>query len=83
VSGGVRIRYWAAARDAAGTAEEDGPAGPLAALLAAAVARHGPALSALLGCCSFLVDGERRGRADGREIPAGAVVEVLPPFAGG
>ena len=83
----VRVRYFAAARDGAGTAEEElaVPAGaPLAAVLAAAVGAHGgPAgrLAQVLPRCSLLLDGLR---AD-PQVPApdGAVLDVLPPFAGG
>jgi molybdopterin converting factor small subunit len=75
------IRYWAAARAAAGTAEEpfDGP--DLATVLAAAEERHGADLARVLARCSFLVEGVRA--RPGTELPDGAVVEVLPPFAGG
>ena len=60
--GGVTVRYWAAAREAAGAAEEryDGVA-TLGDLLAAVTARRagGPGLGRLarvLSVCSFLVD---------------------------
>lgn len=81
------IRYWAAAKAAAGTAEEPYEAGTLAEALAAVRVRHAgrPGLLAVLEHCSFLVDGEQAG---GREpasvrLSEGGTVEVLPPFAGG
>lgn len=75
------VRYWAAAKEAAGVAEEELPAGRLADVLDAARARHGARLGVVLDRCSFLVDG-RQARPD-TSVPPGAAVEVLPPFAGG
>jgi molybdopterin synthase sulfur carrier subunit len=85
VSQTVTVRFWAAARAAAGVGEESYPAGTLAEVMAAVSSRHGERLAAVLGCSSFLVDGEpvgRRAHAD-VTVPAGGVLEVLPPFAGG
>jgi molybdopterin synthase sulfur carrier subunit len=83
----VTIRYWAAARDAAGLAEEEVGADTLAEALDTVTERRAPAtrLRDVLARSSFLVDGDPAKRAD---LPAirlsdGAVVEVLPPFAGG
>ena len=53
----------------------------VADLRAALVAAHGAAFARVLGRCSVLVGGVRAGDAD--LVPAGAVVDVLPPFAGG
>ncbi len=77
----VTIRYWAAAKAAAGCAEEllDGAA--VADLLATAARRHGPRLGSVLACSSVLVDGRRA--APELVLEDGVVVEVLPPFAGG
>ncbi len=79
------IRYWAAAKAAAGVAEEAFAEDVLADVLAAAVARHGEPLAHVIRRASFLVDGDPVGRRDpaGVALPEGAVVEVLPPFAGG
>jgi molybdopterin synthase sulfur carrier subunit len=83
----VTIRYWAAAKQAAGLAEETVQAPTLAAALAAAVDRRDgdQALRAVLARSSFLVDGSPVGsRAAGDVLLAeAAVIEVLPPFAGG
>ncbi|MDX6206358.1 MAG: sulfur-carrier protein [Frankiales bacterium] len=81
----VTVRFWAAAREAAGLTEERYPAGSLAEVLTAAAARHGNRLAAILECASFLVDGDPVGKRDRSAVTvgAGAVVEVLPPFAGG
>nr|MDT0665703.1 MoaD/ThiS family protein [Micromonospora sp. DSM 115978] len=79
------IRYWAAAKEASGTAEEPFEAATLADALAVATARHGDKLAAVFGRCSFLVDDAPVGRRDHATVVLtdGCVVEVLPPFAGG
>ena len=86
----VTLRYWAAAKDAAGCAEEKVEARSLAdALAAAAGAGAGtgdPArLRAVIARSSFLVNGDPVGKRppDSVSLPDDAVVEVLPPFAGG
>lgn len=81
----VTIRYWAAAKDAAGTAEDAVEADTVAAAVAWAVAHHGQRLAAVLERCTYLVDDDpvsRRELARAR-LADGAVVEALPPFAGG
>jgi molybdopterin synthase sulfur carrier subunit len=82
----VTLRYWAAAKDAAGVAEQVVAADTLAAALAQAgspAAR--PRLAPVLERSSFLIDGTQVGRraADTVRLTDGAVIEVLPPFAGG
>ncbi|SDP22713.1 MoaD/ThiS family protein [Actinacidiphila guanduensis] len=81
------IRYWAAAKAAAGTAEEPYRAATLADALAAARERHArqPEFARVLLRCSFLVDGTPVGARDHAAVPLpeGGTVEVLPPFAGG
>lgn len=81
------IRYWAAAKAAAGTAEEPYRAATLAEALAAARERHTarPEFTRVLLRCSFLVDGDPVGVRDHAAVPLrdGGTVEVLPPFAGG
>lgn len=83
----VTVRYWAAAKEAAGVPEETYDAGTLAEVLAAALARRGQdtRLRDVLGRSSFLVDGSAVGGRDAGDVllPGGAVIEVLPPFAGG
>jgi molybdopterin synthase sulfur carrier subunit len=87
-SGVVVVRYWAAAKAAVGLAEEqfDAP-DDLGALLGAVLARHGAdsRLAEVLGRCSYLVDEVSPGRRSPSQVPLapGAVVDVLPPFAGG
>ena len=89
----VTLRYWAAAKQAAGVAEETISARTLAAALEAVLSarednRAGGAdcdLRAVLARSSFLVDGSPVGsRApETVRLREAAVVEVLPPFAGG
>jgi molybdopterin synthase sulfur carrier subunit len=89
----VTLRYWAAAKQAAGVAEEKISAETLAAALAEAVSvrERDPAfagidaLRSVLACSSFLVDGAPVGgrAAESVVLRDAAVVEVLPPFAGG
>ena len=78
----------AAAKQAAGVAEETfDDADTLAGAIAAALARrgHDPRLRAVLDRSSFLVDGSAVGRGGAEDVvlPEAAVIEVLPPFAGG
>ena len=83
----VTVRYWAAAKHAAGVAEETLQAATLAEALAAATARRAsvPEFRAVLDRSSFLVNGEQAGgrAAEAVALDEGTVIEVLPPFAGG
>jgi molybdopterin converting factor small subunit len=79
------LRYWAAARAAAGTSSDEVAAGTLAAALDDARDRHGERLAAVLAVCAFVVDGEPVGARDHAAVALqpGTQVDVLPPFAGG
>ncbi|WP_017557938.1 MoaD/ThiS family protein [Nocardiopsis baichengensis] len=81
------IRYWAAAKEAAGTAEEPYTATTLAGALEEARARRSgdDRLARVLERSSFLVDERPVGARPHAEVflTQGGVVEVLPPFAGG
>jgi sulfur-carrier protein len=83
----VTIRYWAAAKQAAGVAEEPFDAGTLAAALTGAAQRRpgNRRFAELLERSSFLIDGAPAGRRAAAEVDLadGSVIEVLPPFAGG
>lgn len=81
----VTVRYWAAAKSAAGVAEEAYDAQTLAEALDAVRGRHPGELTRVLQRCSFLIDGDpvgTRGHETVR-LADGGTVEVLPPFAGG
>ena len=79
------LRYWAAARAAAGTATDHLNAGTLSDAVTQAVALHGSALEKVLSVCSYVVDGDPVGSRAHEAVPlaAGSLVDVLPPFAGG
>lgn len=84
----VLVRYWAAARAAAGVSEErfDAPT-TLAALLSEVVARHSdrPRLRDVVPVCSVLVGDRPASTSDPASVVlhGGETVELLPPFAGG
>ena len=78
----VTVRYFAGARAAAGVESESREAATLAELLAQVAETHGEALGRVLAACSFLVDGAST-RDRSVALSPGAVVDVLPPFAGG
>ncbi|MGB5952588.1 MAG: MoaD/ThiS family protein [Ornithinimicrobium sp.] len=76
------VRYFAAAAEAAGTAQEVVDGSDVAAVLASATAAHGPRMTHVLGHSSLLLDG--RYVADhGTPVHPDDVLDVLPPFAGG
>ncbi|NBM18259.1 MoaD/ThiS family protein [Streptomyces sp. GC420] len=79
------IRYWAAAKAAAGVAEEPYRADTLAEALDGARERHPGELARVLARCSFLIDGDPVGTRSHETVrlAEGGTVEVLPPFAGG
>ncbi|GIF43279.1 MoaD/ThiS family protein [Actinoplanes xinjiangensis] len=79
----LTVRYFAGARAAAnGTSSETVEAATLDDLTRVLSERHGERLSMVMKAASFLVDGltchDRAAR-----LPAGATIDVLPPFAGG
>ncbi|WP_326635319.1 MoaD/ThiS family protein [Streptosporangium sp. NBC_01755] len=78
------VRYWAAAKDAAGIAEESFEAETLAELMTKITSSR-EELARVVRRSSFLVNGDPVGRRAHETIvlPEGATVEVLPPFAGG
>ena len=79
----LTVRYWAAARAAAGVSEEEVAGGaPIGDLIADLSSRHGDRLATVLTRCSFLLDGEQMHESSGL-LPSDGVVDVLPPFAGG
>lgn len=83
----VTVRYWAAAREAAGVDEETVRAETLADVLGEIRTLHAdrPRFERVLGISSLLVDEAPVGKRDPATVrlPDGAHVEVLPPYAGG
>ncbi|WP_341956269.1 MoaD/ThiS family protein [Microbacterium sp. LWH13-1.2] len=76
----VRVRYFAAAAEAAGTDSEERGERSLAQLRAGVIADH-PALADILPRCAVMVDGVRSD--DDRSLEGAQLIDVLPPFAGG
>jgi molybdopterin synthase sulfur carrier subunit len=79
VSAQVTVRYWAGARRAAGRDSEQLSAGNLRDLLSQLGSR--PALTDVIAASSVLVDGI--ANPSDNPLAEGAVVDILPPFAGG
>ena len=79
------LRFWAAAKEAAGVASQVLPADTLAEALLLARATRDERFATVLGRCSYVVDGNPVGGRDHATIALGpdALVDVLPPFAGG
>ena len=78
----VRIRFFAALRDAAGTSGVELPPGSLGELLDTLRDSFGPRFGQVLGYSSVLVDTERRDDPS-FQVRDGAEVALLPPFSGG
>lgn len=85
----IRVRYWAAARSAAGVPGESVEAAEglsLSALRQELVRRHpGTRLPEVLAVCSVLVGEQPVSSGDPGAVTVrpGDTVEFLPPFAGG
>ncbi|WP_460794974.1 MoaD/ThiS family protein [Microbacterium sp. GXF0217] len=78
----MRVRFFAAAAEAAGREEQDiATASTLGALLANLRSEHGAEFTRVLARCAIRVDGAAVD--DDHVIAETATVDVLPPFAGG
>ncbi len=75
------MRYFAQAREAAGTAVEEVAGATVGEVLAAAVERHGQELGTVLRSSAVWLDGEPCGPGD--PVAAWGEVAVLPPVSGG
>jgi sulfur-carrier protein len=79
----LTVRYFAAARVAAGVPEEKlEPVATLGVLRTALAQAHGERMISVLAVASFLVDGVSC-RDEATRLPSGCTIDVLPPFAGG
>jgi sulfur-carrier protein len=78
----VVVRYFAAARAAAGVAEDVVDADTVSGCLLTIQARHGPELVRVLRVCTLLVDGLAVKDVN-RPLGDAIEIDVLPPFAGG
>lgn len=85
--GAVTVRYWAAARAAAGRESDRTTAGTLADVLAEVHSLHpdNERFERVVAMCSILVGEQPVGAADHASIDVGpgTTIELLPPFAGG
>lgn len=80
-AGSVTVRYWAGARAAAGVEQDEvADVVTVGAALAAVTALH-PALEPVAAVSTLLLDGRAVDRS--AALADGALLEVLPPFAGG
>ncbi len=80
----LTVRYFAAARAAAGAESEVLRVAPetTVAMLVDTLAARGSELARVLRRCSFLCDGIAV-RDEATELFDGQIIDVLPPFAGG
>lgn len=78
----VTVRFFAAARAAAGVDSESIDVATVAELRSDLVKRHGAEMERVLPACTLLIDGVT-GHDDLDGLPADSYVDVLPPFAGG
>ena len=81
--GTVRVRLFAAAREAAGRAELPADPQPLGDLLAALRRDHGPEFSSVLDTARVWVNGDDPRHGDATVLAPGDEVAVLPPVSGG
>ncbi len=83
----VVVQLFAAAREAVGAAGLEVPAGPVRAVCEAVVAAapepSRPRVRQVLAASTLLCDGIRYRADELAVLRDGAVVDVLPPFAGG
>jgi molybdopterin synthase sulfur carrier subunit len=80
----ITVRYFAAARAAAGSESEQLAvrAGATVGELVDTLGGRSPELARVLSRCSYLCDG-MAVRDQAQPLQAGNTVDVLPPFAGG
>ena len=78
----VVVRYFAAARAAAGVAEDTVEADTIRACLSMIEASRGPELQRVMKVCTLLVDGIQARDLE-RPLVGNVELDVLPPFAGG
>lgn len=79
----VRVRLFAALREAAGEAEVEVAPAPLDALLGQLCARYGEPFTTRLSVASVLLNGDPVARAATVAVPDGAELALLPPVSGG
>jgi len=79
----VRVRLFAALREAAGTGEVSVTPGPLVEVLEGLRSRYGQRFTEVLAVSSALVDGDVTPHEADVTVPDGAELALLPPVSGG
>lgn len=80
----ITLRYFAAARAAAGLDQETIDCETPEAAFTAVSRAHGSDLQRIIDISSFLLDGQSLGRERiGDPVVGSVTIDVLPPFAGG
>lgn len=79
----VRVRLFAALREAAGEAETTAEPAAVAQILAELGDRYGESFCQRLRLATVLVDGTQVRHDSDRPVPAGAELVLLPPVSGG
>ena len=79
----VRVRLFAALRDAAGTSSELVEPGPLHTILEDLCDRHGEVFRARLAISTVLIDGATTSKEADVGVVDGAELALLPPVSGG
>ena len=79
--GMARLRLFASAREAAGTAKADFAGATVGEVLDAAITEFGEEFAGVLGTCNVWVNGDQADRDDA--VGEGDEVAVLPPVSGG
>ncbi|XBH22764.1 MoaD/ThiS family protein [Jonesiaceae bacterium BS-20] len=81
----VTVRYFAAARAAAGgTRQEVIEAATPAQAFELAAQTHGSELARIIGISSYLLDGVSLAKEDSaQQLSAPVTLDIMPPFAGG
>jgi sulfur-carrier protein len=79
----IRLRLFARAREAAGTANAASEAVTLGELLAEARTTYGDEFAAVLAASRVWINGEEPGDGDATTLADGDEVAVLPPVSGG
>lgn len=78
----VTVRYFAAAAEAMGADREQASGTTVTEVLSFLERRHGPHVRDIADRCTIMVDGQRIADHS-HAVSEAAIVDLLPPFAGG
>ena len=79
----MRVRMFAALREAAGTGSAQLEAGPLDELLGELCRRYGPEFAQRLAVSAVLLEGAAHAHDSDVEVADGSELALLPPVSGG